>query len=173
MQDIQGLIRHARLEAGLTQAELASRAETSQPAIARYERGKVTPSLETFERLLAACGKRAVISAVATNDNDMPSRSMVAPDMRLLRDRREPLLAAAAECGAENVRVFGSVSRAEQKPGSDIDLLVNLLPGRTLLDLAAFRRRAGEILGVPVDVATPDMLKRHIRCEALAPATRL
>jgi predicted nucleotidyltransferase/DNA-binding XRE family transcriptional regulator len=170
MQKLQDVIRRARLRVGLTQAELALRAETSQPAIARYEQGTVAPSLRTLERLLAACGQQAVISTVALKDTDAAPTSKPTPSMRLVRARRESLLAAAARCGARDVRLFGSVSRGEQTPDSDIDLLVELDPGRTLLDLAAFRRQAGEILGVPVYVATPDMLKDRVRSEALAQA---
>ncbi len=50
------LIREARLRAGLTQAELAGRASTSQPAIARYERGDVSPRVDTLDRIVCACG---------------------------------------------------------------------------------------------------------------------
>lgn len=50
------LIREARLRAGLTQAELARRAATSQPAIARYERGDVSPRVDTLDRIVRACG---------------------------------------------------------------------------------------------------------------------
>jgi hypothetical protein len=71
------------------------------------------------------------------------------------------------------VRVFGSIARDEAGPASDIDLLVELAPARTLLDLVGFRRDAAEILGSPVDVATPDMLKEHIRAEVLAEAVPL
>jgi predicted nucleotidyltransferase/DNA-binding XRE family transcriptional regulator len=167
------MIRSARLQAGLTQAELAVRAETSQPAVARYEQGRVAPTLSTLERLLAACGRRAIISTIAMDDAGRSPSSKPTPNMRLLRDHRGPLLAAAAQCGASDVRLFGSVSRGEQNPDSDIDLLVDLEPGRTLLDLAAFRRQAGEILGVPVDVATPDMLKERVRNDALTHARAL
>lgn len=59
--------------------------------------------------------------------------------------------------------MFGSVARGESGDASDIDLLVNLSPGRTLIDLAAFRREVAEILDIPVDVATVDMLKERIR----------
>jgi uncharacterized protein len=173
MEEIKSLIRHARLEANLTQAELAERAGTSQPAVARYEQGSVEPSMSTFERLLAACGRRAIVSTVPASDATLAQSSHSGPDMRLLRNGRSALLTAAAECGARDVRLFGSVARGEQHRGSDVDLLVELEPGRTLLDLAAFRRRAGDILGVPVDVATPDMLKVHIRSEALAQAQPL
>jgi transcriptional regulator with XRE-family HTH domain len=50
------LLREARLRAGLTQAELARRADTSQPAIARWESGAVQPSLERLRKLIRACG---------------------------------------------------------------------------------------------------------------------
>lgn len=83
-------------------------------------------------------------------------------------DRRRRLLAAARRRGAHNVRVFGSAVRGAEHAGSDIDLLVELEPGRTLLDLVGFKREATEILGVPVDVATPDMLKEPIRERALS-----
>jgi len=54
----------------------------------------------------------------------------------LLRVRRKEILEVAARNGALNVRVFGSVARGEERPDSDIDFLVNLESGRSLLDLA-------------------------------------
>ena len=57
------LVRKLRLGAGLSQRALARRAGTSQPAVARYERGAATPSWETLQRLAAACGQRLRISA--------------------------------------------------------------------------------------------------------------
>lgn len=51
-----GLIREARRRAGLTQAELAKRVETSQSAIARYERARAMPDLATLHRITEACG---------------------------------------------------------------------------------------------------------------------
>ncbi len=69
--------------------------------------------------------------------------------------------------------MFGSLARGEADAASDIDLLVDLKPGHTLIDLAAFQREAAEILDLPVDVATADMLKEHIRDEALSEALPL
>jgi uncharacterized protein len=57
------LVRELRLGAGLSQRALARRAGTSQPAVARYERGAATPSWETLQRLAAACGQRLKINA--------------------------------------------------------------------------------------------------------------
>lgn len=59
-------IREARLAAGLTQAELAERAGTSQAAISAYERGAKTPSAATLERLLAASGRRLTSASRST-----------------------------------------------------------------------------------------------------------
>lgn len=53
----KAILREMRLAAGLSQRDLARRAETSQPAIARYERGVATPSWETLQRLATACGR--------------------------------------------------------------------------------------------------------------------
>jgi len=62
------LVRESRLAAGLSQRALARRAETSQPAVARYERGVATPSWETLQRLVAACGRRVTLNAEAIPD---------------------------------------------------------------------------------------------------------
>jgi len=72
-----------------------------------------------------------------------------------------------------DVRVFGSVARGEDQATSDVDLLVELRPGRTLLDLVAFRDEASKIVGLPVDVATPDTLKPRARTRATADAVPL
>jgi uncharacterized protein len=173
MDELRSLIRHARLEANLTQAELAARAATSQPAITRYEQGDVVPTLLTLKRLLAACGRRVIISTTVADRTVSLTNDRREPDMQLLHDCRQRLLHAACTCGAHEVRLFGSVARGEQHSGSDVDLLIELEPGRTLLDLAAFKRKASDILGVPVDVATPDMLKEHVRAEALTHARPL
>jgi transcriptional regulator with XRE-family HTH domain len=58
VESLDALVRDARLAAGLSQRALAQRARTSQPAVARYERGVATPSWETLQRLMTACGQR-------------------------------------------------------------------------------------------------------------------
>jgi len=58
----------------------------------------------------------------------------------LLRVRRKEILEVAARNGALNVRVFGSVARGEERPDTDIDFLVNLESGRSLLDVARLLR---------------------------------
>lgn len=100
-------------------------------------------------------------------------RSQLGPQATALRRRRRRLLDAADRHGVGHLRAFGSLARGEAKATSDIDLLVDLKPGRTLLDLAAFRREAAEILDLPVDVATADMLKERIRDDVLDDALPL
>ena len=171
------VIKSARAEAGLSQTELAKRAGTSQPALARYETGAAVPSVGTLERLLSACGQelelRAVPATVPSRAAASSVRGRLGPTATLLRSRRSRLLEAAASHGVRRVRIFGSVARGEELPASDLDLLVDLAPGRTLLDLAAFRREAQGILELPVDVATADMLKQRIRDQVLTEALPL
>lgn len=100
-------------------------------------------------------------------------RSQLGPQADKLRRQRRRLLDAAERHGVDHLRAFGSLARGEATADSDIDLLVDLKPGRTLLDLAAFRREATEILDLPVDVATADMLKDRIRDEVLSEALPL
>lgn len=89
---------------------------------------------------------------------------------RMLRDKREEVLRIAAQHGARNVRVFGSAARGEASDGSDVDLLVEMEPGRSLLDLAALRNDLMDLLGREVDVVTEDslywLLRRKILREA-------
>jgi predicted nucleotidyltransferase/DNA-binding XRE family transcriptional regulator len=176
MADIAALIRRARTGAGFSQAELAARAGTSQPALARYETGVTLPTLPTLERLLSACGSRLQISAARADTASAPATSLrgrLGPQAQALRRHRRRVLEAARARGVRRVRVFGSIARGEATSTSDIDLLVDLDPGRTLLDLAAFRREAEEIIGTSVDVATPDMLKERIRADVLTEAVLL
>jgi transcriptional regulator with XRE-family HTH domain len=68
----QTFLRQARLAAGLSQRALAARANTSQPAIARYETGVATPSWETLRKLTAACGRRLRLSVeIAADPHDV------------------------------------------------------------------------------------------------------
>jgi predicted nucleotidyltransferase len=69
-----------------------------------------------------------------------------------LRARREEILRIADRRGARNVRVFGSIARGEAGPDSDVDLLVEMEPGRTVLDLSELILDLQESLGRRVDV---------------------
>jgi uncharacterized protein len=151
----------------LTQAELATRVGTSQSAIARYEGGRTVPSLPTLERVLRACGRQLALNALDGTD-PVPSsvRAATGPRGRLLRRKRRALLDVLQRAGARNVRVFGSVARGEDTATSDIDFLIELPPEATLIDLARVRREVSDVLRVPVDVMTADLLKPAVQDRA-------
>ena len=80
-----------------------------------------------------------------------------------LKEKRQDILRIAAEYGALNVRVFGSVARGEADETSDIDFLVELEAGRSLLDLGGLQYDLQALLDCPVDVVTERGLKARIR----------
>lgn len=90
--------------------------------------------------------------------------------MRMLRARRNEIVAAAERHGAFNIRVYGSVARGEASPMSDIDVLVEMEEGRSLLDLAALHLELEEIVGYPVEIGTDvkPRLRERVRAEAVA-----
>jgi predicted nucleotidyltransferase len=91
----------------------------------------------------------------------------------LLQTKREDILRIAAQYGAYNVRIFGSVARGEADSENDIDLLVNMEPGRSLLDLCGLLIDLEELLGRKVDVVTEKGLRDRIRERMLNEAIAL
>ncbi len=91
----------------------------------------------------------------------------------LLKTKREEILTTAARHGARNVRVFGSVARGQADDKSDIDLLVDMEPGRSLLDLGGLWHDLNTLLGVKVDVVTEKGLRRRIRDRVIKEAIPL
>ena len=73
----------------------------------------------------------------------------------VLPQHRETIRQLVLEAGMANPRVFGSVLRGTDVDGSDLDLLVDALPGTTLFDLGGLQVELEELLGVPVDLLTP------------------
>ena len=91
----------------------------------------------------------------------------------LLHEKREDILRIAARRGASNVRVFGSVARGEADSKSDIDLLVDLEPGRSLFDLGGLLMDLQDLLDHKVDVVTERGLRERIREHVLKEAIPL
>ena len=85
------------------------------------------------------------------------------PLAALLNRRRDEILRIAANHGAENVRLFGSVLRGEDGADSDVDLLVTFRPGRSLLDQIGLTQDLEDMLGRPVDVVEEAALYSEIR----------
>jgi uncharacterized protein len=71
---------------------------------------------------------------------------------------------------AINARVFGSVLRGEDTEDSDLDILVDPEPGMTLLNIGSIRRQLAQLLGVSVDVLTPNALPEKFREAVVAEA---
>jgi Predicted nucleotidyltransferases len=91
----------------------------------------------------------------------------------LLNAKRPEILRAAKAHGAGNVRVFGSVARGEASADSDVDLLVDLEPGRSLLDHAALILELEAPSRRKVDVAVARGLRSRIRDRVLKEAIPL
>ena len=86
---------------------------------------------------------------------------------QILKSKRKDILRVVAQHGARNVRVFGSVARGEAGPASDVDLLVEMEPGRTLLDLARLLNSLQDLIDCDVDVVDQGGLHWYIRDQIL------
>jgi predicted nucleotidyltransferase len=91
----------------------------------------------------------------------------------ILKEKRREILLLAVRHGATNVRVFGSVARGEADAASDLDVLVDLEPGRSLLDLGGLLMDLQQLLGREVDVVTVRGLRPRIRERILQEAVPL
>lgn len=123
-----------RAAAGLSQRDLAQACGVKQPLIAAIERGTRRPTDAV---------RRALDDALQVR----PSQ--------LLQLQREQVLDAVRAVGGADVRVFGSVARQDDHPGSDIDLLVTFPPGADIVTLLTLEEDLSELLTVPVDVVSP------------------
>ncbi|MEN6611232.1 MAG: nucleotidyltransferase family protein [Methanoregulaceae archaeon] len=90
----------------------------------------------------------------------------------LVRKRTE-ILSLAERRGAKNIRIFGSVARKEARADSDIDLLIDLDPDRSLLDVGGLAMDLTQLLNHPVDVVTEAGLRDRIRARVLQEARAL
>lgn len=121
-------IRH---QAGLTQRQLADLSGVAQPNLAAYEKGTRRPSPKMLARLRAAAKLRPSL-VVAKNK----------PKITQITKRHKVV----------DVKVFGSVARGEDRPGSDLDLLVRFAPGASLFDQVELEQDLEDALGIGVDV---------------------
>jgi predicted nucleotidyltransferase/DNA-binding XRE family transcriptional regulator len=153
------LLRRARRHAGLSQVELAARAGVTQSVISVYESGRRQPGLPTLAALIDATGNELVVGL-----RRQPGRlaKLSGPVGRRVRRRRSDLVAAAAAHGAANLRVFGSVARGQDRPDSDLDLLVDLPPNLGLFGLGRLQAELEAIVGTQVDLVPAQGLKPDI-----------
>ena len=90
-----------------------------------------------------------------------------------IQSRKEQILEVAARHGASRVRIFGSVSRGDASPSSDIDLLVHLNENATLLEQIGLKNDLEDLLGCNVDVVDDDAVSPAIRDVIMAEAVTL
>jgi len=122
--------------AGASQRSIAERAKVSQPYVSKL---------------------------LATRDARFQPRSRLG---RILATHRDDVLAAAERRGASDVRVFGSVARGDDGPGSDVDLLVDIAAGTGLFAIAVLESEMADLLGVPVDLHVGRLLKPAVLTRA-------
>jgi len=91
----------------------------------------------------------------------------------IIATKRRDILDLAARCGASNVRVFGSAARGEFRPDSDVDILIDLERGRSLLDIVALKQDLEDMLSLRVDVVTEAALSPYIRDDVIKEAVSL
>lgn len=154
------LLRQARTAAGLSQAELAQKAGVTQSVISVYEAGRRQPSVPTLASLIAATGYELDLSV------GKPRRGvqrLTGPVGRRLRGRRSEVVELANRHGVRVLGVFGSVARGEDRPDSDIDLLVELPAEMGLFALARVQNELEQLLGAPVDLIPETGLKTGVR----------
>jgi len=142
-------LRAQRTAAGMSQSQLAAAARVSQPNLSAYENGRRSPSPEVLDRLRRALAGR--------------------PSGRI-EQHRDRIRAIVAEHRAAEPRVFGSVARGEDEPGSDIDLLVAFTDEASLLDEVGLRVALTDLLQVEVDVVAVDTLRGAFRDRVLREA---
>ena len=162
------LIAQARQETGLTQFEFASRAGTSQPAIARYEAGLASPSIDTLIRILKAAGLELELRVKKTTSANLSSTRA-----KKIRENRGEINRLMKNAGASHVRIFGSVVRGDDTKSSDIDFLVEFDTSNGVVPLMKLKTALSSLLHERVDVAPVSLLKKSVLENALKEAVPL
>lgn len=154
---------HARAQ-GLSRRALAQRAGVRPETLSRIA-SRGTCDFDTLERLAAAAGLRLGIQ-------EDPPRAAGQARAEVLR--RQALIRTLARAhGARSIELFGSAARGEDLPGSDLDFLVELEPGRSLLDLIGLAEDLQDALGRKVEAITAGGMKPRVLEEARRDAVRV
>ena len=91
----------------------------------------------------------------------------------MVKKRKDDILRIAGQHGGRNVRIFGSRARRDSSATSDLDILIELQPNSTLLDLIAIKQDLEDLLGCKVDVVTESSLSPYIKDDILKGAVSL
>jgi predicted nucleotidyltransferase len=151
----------------MSQRELARVAGVPQSTVATIESGRRQPSVAMLERLLDAAGFHLETRLVNT----------IRPS-QLLERHQDEMAGVFARYPLARVSVFGSVARGDDRPDSDLDLLIELKPNASVVDILGLDEDLSAVLGCPVDVVTTselqsnDLLRRGVNrhCRPLAVA---
>lgn len=156
------IVEAARAQ-GLSQRALAQRAGLQPETLSRIA-SRGTCDFTTLDRLAGAAGLRLAIEGGAPAAGS--ARGEVLRKRGLIRT-------LAKAYGARSVALFGSAARGEDGPGSDLDFMVELEPGRSLLDLVGFAQDMEDALGRKVEAVTPAGMKARVLAEARRDAVRI
>jgi uncharacterized protein len=104
---------------------------------------------------------------------DNVNGEMAVADLDAIRERRSEILCRASHHGARNVRVFGSAARGDAGPASDVDLLVEMEAGRSLLDFVGLWQELEDLLGLKVDLVSEGGISPYLREQILSEAIAL
>ncbi|MGH3646027.1 MAG: nucleotidyltransferase domain-containing protein [Micromonosporaceae bacterium] len=144
------LVRAARAKRGMSQRALAHKAGVPQSTVSSVESAQRQPSVAMLERLLAAAGFR--LEATLVN---------AVPPSQLLQQRRKEVAHALARYPISHVWVFGSVARGDDRPDSDLDLLVEFTADSSFVDSIGLAEELSSVLGCPVDLVTTKELESN------------
>ena len=92
---------------------------------------------------------------------------------KIIHQRRDEILKIARKYGAISVRIFGSVARGEDGPLSDLDVIVDMKQGSSLLDIVAIKQDIEDLLGIRVDLVTEAAISPYIKDKVLGEAVTL
>lgn len=155
-------VRAARASRGWSTRVAAERLGLSVRFLHELERGKATARLDKVLHALQGLGLD--LDVVAKRASGLRQQVM----------ERKPLLRAiAAARGVRAMSLFGSAARGEARAGSDLDFLVELEDGRSLVDLVGVKQDLESLFGRPVDVFTPASLKPGVLAAARAELVRV
>ena len=163
---VHGRIRDFRMWRGAERGRLARPSfRCGQDARAPCRPQFSFPSFDLAARIVRPRGSVVILKATRNHHREVGKLAdQVSGPLRVLvESRREQVMAIAARNHASRVRLFGSAARGEDRPDSDIDLLVDFDQGSSLFDLIRMSRELEALLGRTVDVVSAGGLKSRDR----------
>jgi uncharacterized protein len=154
-------IAESKRSRGLFQAALAAAASIDRTALSKIETGR------------RGVGSTELVRIAEALEHFFAENGASADLLRTIRSKRRAILRICRKHGAHSPRLFGSVARGQATPASDIDIVVDMEQGRSLLDQAALLVELRELLGRDVDVVTAQGLRDRIRERVLVEAVPL